>query len=70
MTMTEDQFKRLLPRFRPHLPENKTSPLLRRERARGAAGDPQRLRNIPVIGGSPGAIPNTRPDTMRLRDKP
>lgn len=31
-----------------------------------APGDQARLRGIPVIGGAPGHIPNTRPDTHRL----
>ena len=34
--------------------------------ARSAAGDEQRLRLIPVIGPTPGTIPNTRPDQSRI----
>lgn len=34
----------------------------RLERARAAAGDPARLRGIPVLGACAGAIPGTRPD--------
>lgn len=36
------------------------------EGARSAAGDPRRLRGIPVTGGCAGAIPGTRPD-QRIR---
>jgi hypothetical protein len=34
----------------------------RLEGARSAAGDPRRLRGIPVTGGCAGAMPGTRPD--------
>jgi hypothetical protein len=34
---------------------------------RGAPADPQRLRNLPAIGGCEGAIPGTRPDKARIR---
>lgn len=30
---------------------------------RSAAGDPRRLRGIPVCGGCAGAMPGTRPDS-------
>lgn len=37
---------------------------------RSAAGDEQRLRNIPALGpGCPGAIPGTRPDHAITRRK-
>lgn len=34
---------------------------------RSAPADPRRLRGIPVVGGSPGAIPGTRPDAAVIR---
>lgn len=44
-----------------------TEPLQRLDLLPHAApGDQARLRGIPVIGGAPGHIPNTRPDTSRL----
>ena len=36
---------------------------------RSAAGDPARLRGIPMIGGSSGAIPGTVPHRQRRLDR-
>ncbi len=36
---------------------------------RSGAGDGQRLRGLPVIGGSEGAVPGTRPGSLGHLDK-